>query len=104
MATDCRKIYLKVNHMRYVPVEEARKQLGRLVREASAGDPVVIGRRGMDQTVLISAEEYERLRRVEEEAAKARFKSALEAIAAEARRQGLTQKVVDAAIRKARRR
>ena len=48
--------------MRYVPVEEARKQLGKLVSEAAAGKPVTIGRHGTEQAVLLSGEEYERLR------------------------------------------
>ena len=52
--------------MRYVPVEEARKQLGKLVRDVAAGEPVIIGRRGVEQAVMISEEEYERLRRIEE--------------------------------------
>jgi prevent-host-death family protein len=90
--------------MRYVPVEEARKRLGKLVREASSGEPVIIGRRGADQVILLSQEEYERLRLVEERAAQARFRGALEAISATVRDQKLAQKTVDEAIRAARRR
>ncbi len=90
--------------MRYLPVEEARKKLGKLVTEASTGEPIIIGRRGTEQAVLLSQEEYERLRRVEEQAAEARFKEALEAIRAEVRKEKLPRKVVDEAIRWARRR
>ena len=90
--------------MRYLPVEEARKKLGKLVMEASTGEPIIIGRRGTEQAVLLSQEEYERLRRVEEHAAEARFKEALEAIRAEVRKEKLPRKVVDEALRWARRR
>ncbi len=90
--------------MRYVPVEEARKRLGKLVREASSGEPVIIGRRGADQVILLSQEEYERLRRVEEKAAQVRFREALEAISAAVRDHKLPRKTVDEAVRAARRR
>jgi prevent-host-death family protein len=90
--------------MRYVPVENARKQLGRLIREVSSGDPIVVGRRGADRAVLISEGEYERLREIEEKAALARFQAALEAIGADVRREKLSQEVVDEAIRAIRRR
>ncbi len=69
-----------------------------------SGEPIIIGRRGTEQAVLLSQEEYERLRRVEEQAAEARFKEALEAIRAEVRKEKLPRKVVDEAIRWARRR
>lgn len=90
--------------MRYLPVEEARKKLGKLVAEAATGEPVVIGRRGTEQAVLLSGEEYERLRRIEEQAAAARFKEALQSIQAGVRRARIPRKVVDEAIRAARRR
>lgn len=90
--------------MRYVPVEQARKRLGRLLQEVSAGHPVVIGRRGTDQAVLISGAEYERLRRIEEENARALFRQALESISAAVREEGIGPEVVDEAIRAARRR
>jgi len=90
--------------MRYVPVEEARKRLGTLVREASAGTPVTIGRRGTEQAVLLSEEEYARLRQIEDEAARMRFNEALEAIGAKIQEQKISRKVVEEAIRVARRR
>ena len=90
--------------MRYVPVEEARKRLGTLVREASAGEPVIIGRRGTEQAILLSEGEYARLRQIEDEASRVRFKEALEAIGATVREQKVSQKVVERAIRAARRR
>lgn len=90
--------------MRYVPVEQARKRLGSLVRDVASGEPIVIGRRGTEQAILISWEEYGRLRRVEQEAAQARFAAALEAIAAEVRRERLPQRIVEEAVRAVRRR
>ena len=90
--------------MRYLPVEDARKQLGRLVQEVREDGPVTIGRRGKEQAVLMSDAEYARLRQAEEAAAKARFEAALTAIAGETRRARLAQRVVDEAIRATRRR
>jgi len=90
--------------MKYVPVEKARKQLGRLVQEVRKEGPVRIGRRGKNQAVLISDAEYTRLQRAEEEAAKMRFEAALAAIAGAVRRNRLPQRLVDEAIRSTRRR
>ncbi len=90
--------------MRYVPIEEARKRLGRLIRDASGGEPVVIGQRGANRVVLMSEAEYERLRRLEEDAARALFERALGAVGAATRRQKTGRRVVDEAIRVARRR
>ena len=70
----------------------------------AAGEPVIIGRRGVEQAVLISEDEYERLRRIEEEdAARVRFREALDAISAGVRTRRLPQKVVVETIRAARR-
>jgi prevent-host-death family protein len=90
--------------MRYVAVEEARKRLGMLVRDAASGEPVLIGRRGREQAVLVSGQEYERLKQVAEEAARARFQRALQAISAGTRRARLSRKVVEEALRAVRRR
>jgi prevent-host-death family protein len=97
-------MYLKVKRVRYVAVEEARKRLGMLVREASAGEPVIIGRRGTEQAVLLSEDEYARLRQIEDEAARMRFKEALEAIGAEVQAKKISRKAAEEAIRAARRR
>ncbi len=90
--------------MRYVPVEEARKQLGKLVREVSSGEPVIIGRRGTEQAVLLAGEEYERLRKIDEQTARARFREALRAIGAVVQERRLPQKAVEETIRAVRRR
>lgn len=88
--------------MRYVPVEAARKRLGSLVQEVREEGPVTIGRRGREQAVLLSEEEYSRLKRSEEEAAKARFAAALKDIRAEVRRRKIPRRVVADAVRSAR--
>ncbi len=98
------KINLKVNPLRYLPVEQARKKLGKLVADASSGEPILIGRRGTEQAVLLSQEEYDRLRRMEEQAAQARLKEALRVIRAEVRKEKLPRTVVDEAVRRTRRR
>ena len=90
--------------MRHVPIEEARKQLGKLVRDVAAGEPVIIGRRGVEQAVLISEDEYERLRHIEELAARICFHVALDAIGADVRARRIPPKVVVDALRAARRR
>lgn len=90
--------------MRYVPVEQARKQLGRLVQGVREEGPVTIGRRGTEQAVLLSDAEYARLRRAEDEAARLRFASALESIGAAVQRGKLSRRRVDEAIRASRRR
>lgn len=90
--------------MRYIPVEEARKRLGRLVQEVREEGPVTIGRRGKEQAVLVSDVEYSRLRAAEVDAARRRFAAALESIGATVRRRKVTKRVVDEAVRAARKR
>ncbi len=84
--------------MRYVPLEEASKQLDRLVKAAAAGEAITISWRGAEQAVLLSGEEYRRLLRLEEEVACARFKEALEAIGVEVEQAGLAPEVVEEAV------
>jgi prevent-host-death family protein len=84
--------------MRYVAVEQARKQLGKLVQDAAAGEVITIGRRGADQVVLLSEVEYARLRRLEEAAAQQRFQEALAAISASVAEAGLSETEVKEAI------
>jgi prevent-host-death family protein len=89
--------------MKYIPVEDARKRLGKLLHEVREEGPVAIGRRGKEQAVLISDAEYARLRRAEDDAAQKRFEAALAAIAGTVRRARLRRRVVGEAIRAARR-
>jgi len=84
--------------MRTVPVEDARKQLGKLVSEAAAGVPVTISRRGTQQAILLGEEEYERLRHVEEQAAVERFERALSDIPTAVQREGIPATAVEEAL------
>lgn len=102
VANKC-KIKLKVNIVKYVAVEDARKRLGRLLHEVREDGPVTIGRRGKEQAVLVSDAEYARLRRAEDDAAQRRFEDALAAIAGNVRRVRLPRRLVGEAIRAARR-
>ena len=59
----------------------------------------MIGRRGAEQAVLLGREEFDRLQRLEEQAAAARFEEALAALSKETRTRRLRQDVVHEAIR-----
>ncbi len=70
-----------------------------MVGEAAAGERIVIGRRGSEQAVLLGREEFDSLRRLEEQAAVSRFQEALVALREETRTRRLRQDLVDEAIR-----
>ncbi|MBI2358935.1 MAG: type II toxin-antitoxin system Phd/YefM family antitoxin [Deltaproteobacteria bacterium] len=85
-------------------VEEARKKLGQLVVEVASGkQPVIIARHNSERAVLLSYEEYERLRLQETEAAQKRFQDALSRIHKAVACAGLKPRAVKEAIRKVRR-
>ena len=87
-----------------VPIEEARRTLGKLVVEvASSRQPVVIARRNSELAVLLAYDEYERLRTHEAKAAESRFNEALERIHSAVGKARVKPSVVREAIRKARR-
>lgn len=87
-----------------VAVEEARRTLGRLIQEVTAGKhPIVITRRTSARAVLLGYEEYERMRALGEQAAARRFLEALDRIHASAAQAKLSPEVVGEAIRKVRR-
>ena len=89
--------------LKLLTVEEARRKLGRLVEEVSrTRQPVILTRRGRDQTVLLAAEEYERLKGIEEAYARMAFQRALEAIGQDVARTGVARSAVDEATRWAR--
>jgi prevent-host-death family protein len=88
---------------RVIAIEEARKKLGQLIREAaSSKKPIVIARRNSERAVLIGYDEYERLTAQEMHAAEGRFQEALERIHSAVAKAGLKRKVVEEAIRKVR--
>lgn len=88
-----------------VPIEEARRKLGRLVVEvASSRQPVIIARRNSERAVLLGYEEYERLRSQESQIAESRFQEALSRIHSAVAKAGIKPGAVKEAIRKIRRR
>lgn len=90
--------------MDIIPVEEARRHLGELIQSAVHDrKPIVISKRGKDAAVLLSYQEYERLRRLDEEAATQRFLGALQAISQATEAAGLAPSVVEEALREIRR-
>lgn len=86
-----------------VAIEEARKNLGRLVLQvASSTEPVIIARRNSERAVLLGYEEYERLKAQQDQVAESRFQEALERIHSATAKAGLKRKVVEEAVRKVR--
>ena len=87
-----------------VPIEEARRTLGKLVVEvASSRQPIVIARRNSELAVLLAYDEYERLRTHEAKAAESRFNEALERIHSSVGKTGLKPSAIREAVRKTRR-
>lgn len=89
---------------RVVGIESARGKLGQLLDEvARSGEPIVLAKRGQSLGVLLSREEYSRLKEASTRLARAELTERL----AKARRQiksaGLDPSVVDEAIEAARR-
>ncbi|GAB6876172.1 type II toxin-antitoxin system Phd/YefM family antitoxin [Thermaerobacter litoralis] len=95
---------LEVNLMlKLMTVEEARRELGRLLEEVRrTGQPVVITRRGTGEAVLLSAEEFQRLKSIEENYARLAFERALDAIGKAVEAAQLSPDVINDAIRAAR--
>ena len=102
------KMKLQTNHevnlmFKLMTVEEARRELGRLLEEVRrTGQPVVITRRGTGEAVLLSAEEFQRLKSIEENYARLAFERALDAIGKAVEAAQLSPDVIDDAIRAAR--
>ncbi|MBX6376962.1 MAG: type II toxin-antitoxin system Phd/YefM family antitoxin [Clostridia bacterium] len=89
--------------MKLMSIEEARRELGRLLDEVGrTGEPIILTRRGTREAVLISADEFERLKGIEEAYARLSFRRALETISEAVDAAGLPPEVVDEAVRAAR--
>lgn len=89
--------------LKMVPVEEARKELGRLIHEVQeSGQPLVLTRRGAGEAILLSFREYERLKQIEEAHAQLAFRQALEQLSRSVEQAALSPEVVEEAIRAAR--
>lgn len=89
---------------RFVGVDDARGSLGRLVEEvANGGDVVALTKRGKALAVLVSRDEYMRLKLAATEQARAELGEALGSARSAIRDAGLEVGVIDEAIAAARR-
>jgi prevent-host-death family protein len=80
--------------MRYVSATEAKQNFAALLDAVQRG-PVVIRRQSRDQAVLISPQDYERLRGI----AIADFQALCDRIGTQAQARGLTQEKLDEILR-----
>jgi len=89
---------------RFVGVEDARGSLGQLVDDVAAGgDVVALTKRGRPLVVLVSREEYMRLKLAETDRARSELREVLSAARRKVAAAGLDPGVVDEAIAAARR-
>ncbi|HTV11366.1 MAG TPA: type II toxin-antitoxin system Phd/YefM family antitoxin [Acidimicrobiales bacterium] len=89
---------------RFVGVEDARGSLGQLVDDVAAGgDVVALTKRGRPLVVLVSREEYMRLKLAETDRARSELREVLGAARRKVAAAGLDPGVVDEAIAAARR-
>ena len=89
---------------RFMGVEEARTQLGRLVEEiAQSGEPVSLTKRGRPLATLVSNEEYARLKQAANRDARRDLGRRLSQIRRAVRSAGLDASVVEEAISAVRR-
>lgn len=75
--------------MRYVSATEAKQRLAALL-DAAQREPVVIQRRQRDVAVLLSTQEYDRLRALNA----AEFQRFCDRVAADAAKRGMTEEVL----------
>jgi prevent-host-death family protein len=80
--------------MRSVTATEAKQRLAALL-DAAQREPVVIRRQNRDVAVIMSAEEYERIRDINA----AEFERFCDRVAENARARGLTQEIFDDLLR-----
>ena len=76
--------------MRTIPAREAKNQFGQFLDEAQRG-PVQVTKKGRPVGVMLSLDQYERLRG----AAWERLAASMDAAGAEAERNGLTDETLD---------
>jgi prevent-host-death family protein len=87
----------------FIGVEQARGTLGRLAEEVSAGsEAVVITKRGQALAVLVSRDEYSRLKEAASRLARADLQQRLAQVRREIKRAGIPPEAVDEAIAAAR--
>lgn len=88
---------------RVLGVEKARGNLGKLAEEVAAGeDAVILTKRGEALAVLVSREEYARLKTIANRFAQADLQERLTTLRQRVRSAGLDSDVVDEAIQAAR--
>lgn len=89
---------------RTVGLESARGRLGRLLQEiANGGDPIVLAKRGQELGVLLSRDEYSRLKTAATHLARIELAERLAETRQRIQEAGLDPGVVDEAIEAARR-
>ena len=89
---------------RYLGIEEARGQLGRLAEEvAEGGDVVILSKRGKAKAVLVNRDEYYRLKLEASRQAREELGRALGRARQRIAESGLDPSVVDEALDAARR-
>jgi antitoxin YefM len=89
---------------RVIGVEEARGKLGQLIEEVASGDgPVVLAKRGRVMGVLISRDEYTKLRQAAAKVAWDELERRLEEVRERVDQAGLDPSAIDEAIDAARR-
>lgn len=88
---------------RFVGVEQARGQLGRLVEEIAQGaDPIALTKRGQPLAVLVNRDEWEALRELVRADARDELRRRLEQVRRRIGSAGLDPSTVDEAIEAAR--
>lgn len=88
---------------RIVGVEDSRGKLGKLIEEvASTNEPIVMTKRGHALAVLVSRDEYARLKALASKSSRAELAARLAKVRREVARAGLESDVIDEAIEAAR--
>jgi antitoxin YefM len=89
---------------RFMGVEEARARLGRLVEEvAESGEPVALTKRGRPVAILVSSDEYARLKQTATREARDELGRRLEKVRRAVKAAGLDPSIVEDAVAAARR-
>jgi prevent-host-death family protein len=84
---------------RFIGIEEARGKLGALAQEVAAGsEPVVLAKRGQALAVLVSREEYSRLKMAATQLVRAELRDRLLRIRERAKETNLSQEEIDEAL------
>jgi prevent-host-death family protein len=76
--------------MQYITATDAKQNFGALIDTAQR-EPITVRRQNRDAVVVISPQDYEKLRRVQID----EFQSFRTRVAAEARANGLTQEILE---------